>query len=82
LGEMLRGTRLARGLKKHRQGCGLKRHVWERAEHHRYQESLMHLLGLGASKVLAQFSQLEDSGACPPLGTRRRLEHSLWKIPG
>jgi hypothetical protein len=53
LGEMLRWTWLALGLKKHPKGCGPKRHGWERAEHHWYQESLAHLLGLGASKVLA-----------------------------
>jgi hypothetical protein len=41
-----------------------------------------HLLGLGASKVLAQSSQLEDSGACPPLGTHSRLEHSWQKSLG
>jgi hypothetical protein len=37
---------------------------------------------LGSFGILVQFSQLEESGACPPLGTRCRLEHSLQKSPG
>jgi hypothetical protein len=65
-----------------RGGCGSRRHGLEKAEHHQHQESLVHPFGLGASGVLAQFSQPEVSGACPPLGTRRRLENSLQKSPG
>jgi hypothetical protein len=42
-----------------------------------HQGSLVHPLGLRASGNLAQFSHLEDSGACPTSGTPRRLEHSL-----
>jgi hypothetical protein len=67
--QTLWGTRLALGSKKHSQGCGPKQHGWERVEHHRYQESLMHLFYLGALNVLAQFSHLEDS----------RLVH-LWGL--
>jgi hypothetical protein len=63
-------------------GCGSRRHELEKAEHHQHQESLVHSFGLGASGVLAQFSQPEVSGACPPLGTHCRLEHSLQKSPG
>jgi hypothetical protein len=69
LGEMLRRTWLAPSLRDYPQGFGLRWHGLRKVEHHRHQGSLVHPLGLGASGVLVQFSQLEDSGACPPLGT-------------
>jgi hypothetical protein len=41
----------------------------------------VHFKGSGASKVPACTSLLEDTGACPPLGTHCRLEHPLRKRP-
>jgi hypothetical protein len=42
-----------------------------------HRRGLVHQLDLGALKAPVWSSQLEDSGACPPSGTHRRLGHSL-----
>jgi hypothetical protein len=70
------GTRLVPALRKYRHGPSLRQQGLKKLEHHRHQRSLMHPLGLRASGDLVYFSQLEDSGVCPPWGTRCWLEHS------
>jgi hypothetical protein len=77
LGEMLWGTRLAPALRRCLQGLGPGWHGLEKLEHRQHQGSDAHLLGLTALGDQSLFSQLEDSGACPPLGTHHRLEHIL-----
>jgi hypothetical protein len=82
LGETFWGTRLVPTLRSHPQGPDPGRHGLEKSEHYLHRGSPTHLLGLMASGNLAQSFQFEDSGACPPLGTRRQLGCSLQKNPG
>jgi hypothetical protein len=74
---MLWGTRLVLALRMYLQGPGLRQHGLEKSEHHQHQGSLVHPLGFRALRDLAQFSQLEDSGVCPPLGTHCQPEPSF-----
>jgi hypothetical protein len=48
-----------------------------RSEYQRHHWGFVHQSDSGVSKAPVWSSQLEDSGACPPLGTHCRLGHSL-----
>jgi hypothetical protein len=80
--EMLLGTQLVPALRRYLQGLGPGQHDLEKSEHHQHQGSFAHLLGVGASGNLAQFSQLEGSRAFRPSGTRHRPEYSSPRGPG
>jgi hypothetical protein len=82
LGEILWGTQLVLALRRYPHGPGTGRDGLEKLEHHPHQGSIAQFLGLRASGNLAWFSQLEDSGACPPSRTHHWPEHSSQRGPG
>jgi hypothetical protein len=75
--ETPRGTRQVPALVSYLQLHNLRQLGLGRSEHPWHRQGLVHLSGSGALETSSWFFQIEESGPCPPSGTRYRLGHSL-----